>query len=92
MPTLVEKPAIDVQLVTVERVEAVLREAAGPVSRAYIHRALDEGKSGTTPARLNRVLDYLFTHRMAVEGSKGIQWTLGSSLSLRQARAIGRRI
>lgn len=92
MPTLVHKPAVDVQLVTVERVEAVLRAAPGPVSRGFIHRALEAEHAGTTPARLNRVLDYLVARRMAVEGSKGIQWTFSQSQSLKRARAVGRRI
>jgi hypothetical protein len=92
MSTLVEKPAVDVQLTTVERVEAILRDASVPVSRNHIHRALKAQHAGTTPARLNRALDYLLARGMAVEGSKGIQWTFSRSQSLKRARAIGRRI
>lgn len=92
MHTLVEKPRIDVFLTTVERVEAILRYASVPVSRGHIHRALEAQKAGTTPARLNRALSYLFERGMAVEGSKGIQWTFSQSASLKRARAIGRRI
>lgn len=48
---LVEKPTVDVQVTTLERVEAVLREAGEPVSRNYIHERLKALKAGTTPAR-----------------------------------------
>lgn len=92
MPTLVEKPAIDVQVTTLERVEAILRDASGPVSRNYIHERLREQHAGTTPARLNRALQYLYDHRMIVEGSKGIQWTFSGNPRLRRAAALGRRI
>jgi hypothetical protein len=89
---LIEKPAVDVQVTTLERVEAVLREAGGPVSRNYIHERLKELKAGTTPARLNRALQYLYDHRMIVEGSKGIQWTFSGNEKLRRSAALGRRI
>lgn len=92
MPTLIQKPPIDVQLTTVERVEAILREASVPVSRGFIHHALEARKAGTTSARLNRALDYFFKRGMAVEGGKGIQWTFSQSASLKRARAIGRRV
>jgi hypothetical protein len=92
MPTLVEKPPVDVQLATVERVEAILRETGRPVSRNHIHERLRELHAGTTPARLNRALQYLYDHRMIVEGSKGIQWTFSGNAKLRRAAALGRRI
>ena len=79
------RPAIDVQLHTVEKVEAILREAGGPVKRARIHEELRKQNAGTTPARLNRVLQYLYDHRMIVEGSKGIQWTVSRGAALRNS-------
>ncbi|MGB0651760.1 MAG: hypothetical protein ACPGQL_01035 [Thermoplasmatota archaeon] len=92
MAELVEAPPVDVQVATLERVEAVLRAAQGPVSRNHILARLKEQGRGTTSARLNRALGYLFDHAMAVEGSKGIQWTYSQSASLGRARATGRRL
>ena len=92
MPELVEKPAVDIQVSTLERVEGVLQAAGGPVSKTYIHAKLKEAHAGTTPARLNRALQYLYDHRMIVSGSKGIQWTFSGSERLRRAAALGRRI
>lgn len=89
---LIEKPTVDVQVTTLERVEAVLREAGEPVSRSYLHERLRKLHAGTTPARLNRALRYLYDHRMIVEGSKGIQWTFSGNQKLRRAVALGRRI
>lgn len=88
----VTEPPVDVQVGTLERVEAVLRSADAPVSRNYILAALKEQGRGTTSPRLNRALGYLFAHAMAVEGSKGIQWTHSQSPSLARARATGRRL
>jgi hypothetical protein len=82
----------DVMLRTVERVEEILKEAEGPVSKNYLHEHLDARKAGTTPARLNRVLAYLSTRKMIVEGSKGIQWTHSTSASLALARTTGRQL
>ena len=84
------RPAIDVQLHTVEKVEAILREKGEPMKRARLHEALRKQGAGTTPARLNRVLQYLYDHHMIVEGSKGVQWTHNDSPSLAYAAAFGR--
>ncbi len=92
MTMLGEKPAVDVQVTTLERVEAVLRQAGVPVSRNYLHAKLKALHAGTTSARLNRALQYLYDHRMIVEGSKGIQWTFSGNEKLRRAVALGRRI
>lgn len=92
MPELVPKPAVDIQLSTLERVERILQAADGPVSKTYIHAKLSQAHAGTTPARLNRALQYLYDHRMIVSGSKGIQWTSSGSERLRRAAALGRRI
>lgn len=83
---------VDVNLGTVEAIEAVLREAEGPVTRYYVRARLKEQGRSTTPARLNRALGYLFAHALAIEGSKGIQWTYSASASLRRASAIGKRL
>ncbi len=91
MEAVTDAPRVDVQVGTLERVEAVLREAPGPVSRNYILSCLKAEGRGTTRPRLNRALGYLFAHAMAVEGSKGIQWTHSQSTSLARARATGRR-
>ena len=92
MPELVDKPAVDIQVSTLERVERILQAAGKPVSKAYIHTKLKEMQAGTTPARLNRALQYLYDHRMIVSGGKGIQWTFSGSPKLRRAAALGRRI
>ncbi len=92
MQLIVDRPRVDVQVATLERVEAILREAPAPVSRYYIHKKLSEAGSGTTPARLNRALGYLEQHAMIVEGSKGVQWTQSNSPDLANARATGRRL
>ena len=89
---LLQKPDVDVNLHTVERVEAILREAGRPVSRNYLLQKLKEAGGGTNSPRLNRVLQYLYDHRMIVEGSKGIQWTFSGDERLRRAVALGRRI
>ncbi len=83
---------IDVNLGTVEAIEAILREAEGPVTRYYVRTHLKEQGRSTTSARLNRALGYLFSHSLAIEGSKGIQWTQSASASLRRAIATGKRL
>jgi hypothetical protein len=89
---LLEKPVVDVNLHTVERIEAILREADGPVSRNYILQKLKESGGGTNSPRLNRALQYLYDHRMIVEGSKGVQWTRSDSSRIRRAVALGKRL
>jgi hypothetical protein len=88
----VAKPSVDIQVSTLERIERILQEAEEPVSKTYIHARLKELNAGTTPARLNRALQYLYDHRMIVSGSKGIQWTFSGNERLRRAAALGRRI
>ena len=46
MPELVDKPAVDIQVSTLERVEGVLQAAGGPVSKTYIHAKLKEAHAG----------------------------------------------
>lgn len=84
--------SVDVNLGTVEAVEAILRDAGVPVSRYFLRRKLAEQGRSTTPARLNRALSYLFRHELAIEGSKGVQWTHSGSVSLRRAALTGRRL
>lgn len=83
---------VDVNLATVEAVESILDEVGIPVSRYFIRERLAAAGRSTTPARLNRILDYLFRHKMAYEGSKGIQWTFNTSENLQKAIAKGRRL
>lgn len=84
--------SVDVNLGTVEAVERVLQDAEGPVTRYYVRKRLSEMGRATTPARLERVLGYLFSHDLAIEGSKGIQWTRSGSDSLRRASVSGREL
>lgn len=84
--------SVDVNLGTVEGVEEILRDAGVPVSRYFLRQRLAEQGRSTTPARLNRALSYLFRHELAIEGSKGVQWTFNPSAKLRRAIANGRRL
>lgn len=86
------RPKIDVNLSTVERIEAILRAAEGPISRYRIHKELANLSASTTAARLNRALDYLYRRHDIVEGSKGVQWTRNDSEALRRAVLNGRRL
>jgi hypothetical protein len=82
----------DVNLSTVELVESLLRRAGVPVSRNWLLEELERMGHSTTRPRLNRALDYFFRLGVAIEGSKGVQWTHTESESLRRAVALGRRI
>ena len=79
-------------LSTVEQVQEVLRGVEGPASRNRLLADLRESGHATTRQRLNRVLGYFFRMGLAVEGSKGVQWTHVESESLRRALATGRRL
>lgn len=92
MPLLEDKDGPDVTLGTVERVQALLQEAETPVSRNWLLDQLSNHGHTTTRQRLNRALDHFFMLELAVEGSKGIQWTHNTSRSLRRARATGREL
>lgn len=82
----------DVMLSTVERVLTLLEEAETPVSRNWLLDELSEHGHTTTRQRLNRALNHFFMLELAVEGSKGIQWTHNTSESLRRAAASGREL
>lgn len=82
----------DITLGTTEVVMSLLQEAGDPVSRNWLLERLKETGHTTSRARLNRALDFCFDHGMAIEGSKGIQWTHTTSPSLLRAQARGKRI
>ena len=82
----------DVTLGTTEVVMSLLQEAGDPVSRNWLLSRLKETGHTTSRARLNRALDFCFEHALAIEGSKGIQWTHTTSPSLLRSLAKGRRI
>ena len=84
--------APDVNLGTVELVEDLLRKAGVPVSRNWLLEQLERKGHSTTRPRLNRALGYFFHLGVAVEGSKGVQWTHTDSESLRRALVLGRRL
>lgn len=90
MPALAERPEVDVNATTVLAVARLLREAEGPVSRSWLLRGLSEAGQGTNRPRLTRALDTLFQLGVAVDGSKGVQWTFSASPRLRAARALAR--
>jgi len=71
---------------------SLLQEAGDPVSRNWLLARLKESGHTTTRARLNRALEFCFTHGLAVEGSRGIQWTHTTSPNLLRALAKGRRL
>lgn len=82
----------DITLGTTEVVMSLLQEAGEPISR---NRLLDElRKSGhtTSRARLNRALKFCLEFELAVEGSKGVQWTHTTSPSLMRALSKGKRL
>ena len=85
-------PAVDVNLSTVELVQSILEEEGVPVSRNWILTKLKESGHSTTRPRLNRVLDHYFRLGLAVEGSKGVQWTHNTSPQLLYAIATGKRL
>lgn len=82
--------AVDVNLSTVEAVQAILEKSPGPVSRNWILEQLKKGGRTTVRQRLNRVLRFFFGLGLAIEGSKGIQWTHSGSASLQRALSSGR--
>ncbi|MBW3583653.1 MAG: hypothetical protein KY455_11195 [Euryarchaeota archaeon] len=84
--------SVDVTLSTVEAVQSVLEKAKVPVSRNWILEELKKKGRGTVRQRLNRVLEYFFRLGLAVEGSKGVQWTHNESPSLRRASSMGREL
>lgn len=92
MPLVKDTDGPDVMLSTVERVQALLQEAETPVSRNWLLDQLSEHGHTTTRQRLNRALEHFFVLELAVEGSKGIQWTHNTSQSLRGALATGREL
>lgn len=81
---------VDVNLSTVEAVKAILEKSPIPVSRNWLLDQLKKAGRTTVRQRLNRVLDFFFELDLAVEGTKGIQWT--HSGSLQRALVVGRRL
>jgi hypothetical protein len=82
---------IDVTLGTTEIVMSLLQEAGDPVSRNWLLEKLRESGHTTSRARLNRALTFCIDLGLAIEGSKGIQWTHTTSPSLLRSLAKGKR-
>jgi hypothetical protein len=82
---------VDVTLGTTEIVMSLLQEAGDPVSRNWLLARLQESGHTTSRIRLNRALKFCFDLGLAIEGSKGIQWTHTTSPSLLKALAKGKR-
>ena len=82
----------DVTLGTTEVVMSLLQEAGDPVSRNWLLERLKESGHTTSRARLNRALTFCLELGLAVEGSKGIQWTHSTSPNLLNAVRKGRRL
>lgn len=82
----------DVTLGTTEIVMSLLQEAGDPVSRNWLLERLKASGHTTSRARLNRALRFCFDLSLAVEGSKGIQWTHTTSPSLLRALSKGKRV
>jgi len=89
---MMRRPTPDVTLSTAEMVRDLLRRAAVPVSRNWLLTELHARGRGTTRPRLNRALSFFLDLGLAVEGSKGIQWTHSASASLRDAASAGRTL
>jgi Fe2+ or Zn2+ uptake regulation protein len=71
---------------------SLLQEAGDPVSRNWLLERLKESGHTTSRARLNRALDFCFEHGLAIDGSKGVQWTHTTSPSLLRSLAKGKRV
>jgi hypothetical protein len=84
--------APDVTLSTVEHIRKILERSSVPVSRNFLLERLSSKGHTTTRPRLNRALDFFFDLGVAIEGSKGIQWTQSGSASLKGAQATRRRL
>jgi|SRR5580658_9732086 hypothetical protein len=83
---------VDVTLGTTELVMSLLQEAGVPVSRNWLLERLKESGHTTSRARLNRALKFCFDLGLAVEGSKGVQWTHTTSPGLLRTLAKGKRV
>lgn len=83
---------VDVTLGTTELVMSLLHEAGDPVSRNWLRQRLKDSGHTTSRARLNRALTFCLELGLAVEGSKGVQWTHSTSPSLMRSLSHGRRI
>ncbi|MCI4352370.1 MAG: hypothetical protein L3K14_03160 [Thermoplasmata archaeon] len=83
---------VDVNLSTAELIESMLEEVGIPVSRNWLLERLRESGHQTTRPRLNRVLKHYLRLGLAVEGSKGVQWTHNMSPQLLHAVAVGKRL
>ena len=82
----------DITLSTAEEVRHLLEKAGVPVSRNWLLRELAASGHSTTRPRLNRALSFYLKLGVAVEGSKGLQWTHSDSPSLKRAQAVGRTV
>jgi len=82
----------DLALGTVNRVRRVLERSGIPMSRNKVLLALQRSGHATTRQGLNHTLAFFFEFGLAVEGSKGIQWTQSESASLPRAVAAGRKV
>jgi hypothetical protein len=71
---------------------SILAEVGEPVSRNWLLERLKESGHTTSRTRLNRALKFCFDLELAIEGSKGIQWTHSTSPSLLKALAKGKRV
>lgn len=84
--------SVDVNLSTAEFVQSLLEREGIPVSRNWLLARLKESGHSTSRPRLNRVLNHYLKLGLAVEGSKGVQWTHNLSPQLLHAIATGRRL
>lgn len=82
----------DVRLTTAVRVQRILEGEGVPLTRKRLLARLAAGGHKTTGPRLDRALGFFFDLGLAVEGSKGVQWTHSQSDSLDRARATGRQL
>jgi hypothetical protein len=82
----------DVNLSTAKKVRGLLEGVDHPVSRNWLLEQLAKKGHSTSRQRLNVVLEFFFDLGLAVEGSKGVQWTHSTSASLRRAVATGKRL
>lgn len=82
--------SVDVNLGTAELIQSLLEAAAIPVSRNWLLERLRQAGHATTRPRLNRALAHYIGLGLAIDGSKGVQWTHNMSPQLIHALAVGK--
>ncbi|MFA5860330.1 MAG: hypothetical protein WDA16_01410 [Candidatus Thermoplasmatota archaeon] len=90
MAEVLPEPHLTITLDLVDRVEAILRDESGPLSRNVILRRLASNGHSTKRDRLNAAISHLSKHLVVHDGgTQGVVWLGRPTLALleRLARA-----